>query len=103
MFVPYRYIKEFYHPIELESGDIIRKNFYLHVLYKGLNAKRNSNVKAFDFFEKKNNHKIARREIGRDSIYCHNLKDFYESCIELYQSDIYAWLEDEPLIKPYRQ
>jgi len=105
MYVPYRYIKEFYHPIELESGDIIMKNFYLHVLYKGLNEKRNLNVKAFDFFEKKNKHKVVRRVIGRNSIYCHNLKDFYDSCIELYQSDIYTWLEDEPLNlnKPYRQ
>ena len=38
--VPYRYTKEFSHPIEQESGLIEEKLFYLSVFYRNLNAKK---------------------------------------------------------------
>jgi len=101
MHVPYRYIKEFYHPVKINE-EIKYKNFYLHVLYKDLNEKRNLNIKAFSSF-KKNGYDIIEKKIGKSKIYSYNLKEFYDNSIKLYQKNIYSWLDEEPSYRPYRK
>lgn len=101
MHVPYRYIKEFYHPVKIDE-DIKYKNFYLHVLYKDLNEKRNLNIKAFSSF-KNNGHDIIEKNIGKSKLYSYSLKELYDNSIQLYQNNIYTWLDEEPSYKPYRK
>ncbi|WP_300701627.1 AAC(3) family N-acetyltransferase [uncultured Campylobacter sp.] len=102
MHVPYRYIKEFYHPIKIDDK-IIRKNFYLHVLYKEYMAmKRNLNIKFFKYFKEKGN-SIKEINLGKNKIYIYDYKKFYESSIELLLKDIYSWMSEEPKEKPFRK
>ncbi|EAK0950612.1 AAC(3) family N-acetyltransferase [Campylobacter lari] len=102
MHVPYRYIKEFYHPIK-ENDQIIYKNFYLHVLYKEyMQLQRNLNVKFFNYFTNKYPNAITKIPLGKSIIYAYNYKDFYQSSIECLLQDIYYWMNQEPTIKPYR-
>ncbi|EAI3821530.1 AAC(3) family N-acetyltransferase [Campylobacter coli] len=102
MHVPYRYIKEFHHPIK-ENNQIVYKNFYLHVLYKEYTQlKRNLNIKFFNYFTQKFPYAIKKIPLGKNVIYAYNYKDFYEASIECLLQDIYYWMSEEPIIKPYR-
>lgn len=101
MHVPYRYIKEFKHPIMI-SNEVIYQNFYLHVLYRDLNEKRNLNVKAFKYFESKHG-QIEKTKIGKNVLYKYKLDEFYKNSIKLYTENIYSWLDEEPTNKPYRK
>ncbi|EPP8196599.1 AAC(3) family N-acetyltransferase [Campylobacter lari] len=101
--VPYRYIKEFNHPIQI-NDEIIYKKFYLHVLYKeycGENYKRNLNINFFNYFLQEKKAIIKEFSLGKNAIYIYNYKDFYNSCIEYLQQNIYAWMSEEPKIKPF--
>lgn len=100
MHVPYRYIKEFNHPVQI-NDEIVYKKFYLHVLYKEfIRLKRDENKKIFDYFIARGG-KIKEIPIGKNAIYIYNYKDFYNACIEYFLKDIYAWMHKEPEIKPY--
>lgn len=101
MNVPYRYVKEFYHPIKLENNKIKYDNYYLPVTYKDMELKRNLNKNFFINFEKK--YKINSSTIGKGTIYSYNMKDFYNSTITDLKKNIYSWLDEEPKNKPYRK
>ncbi|MBT0742059.1 AAC(3) family N-acetyltransferase [Campylobacter lari] len=104
MHVPYRYIKEFTHPIQIKNEKIIYQKFYLHVLYKeycGGGYKRNFNINFFNYFLHKYQGKIKKFPLGKNAIYLYNYKDFYNSCIEYLEQNIYAWMNEEPKIKPF--
>lgn len=99
--VPYRYIKEFNHPIKFENK-ITYKNFYLHVLYKEYcELKRNLNLKLFHYFKNKGGI-ISEIPLGKNTLYFYDYKKFYNTCIEYLLKDVYAWMDKEPEIKPYR-
>lgn len=98
MHVPYRYIKEFDHPIKLED-EIRYERFYMQVIYHGLNEKRDKNKKFFENFESSNS--VNKQNLGKSIIYSYNLKEFYYSVIEFMKKDIYSWLAEEPTEKPY--
>jgi len=102
MHVPYRYIKEFYHPIVKENGSITREFFYMHVIYHEIYnvIKRDRNRKFFQYFQK--NNPIFMSELGSGKIFSYKTKDFFNSAIELMKKDIYSWLEEPPPIRPYR-
>lgn len=99
MHVPYRYIKEFYHPIKMDDK-IIYQNYYLPVIYRDMNEKRNLNKKFFTNFEQ--NNIINKAKVGKGTIYSYSMLNFYKSVIELMKDDIYSWMDEEPTIKPYR-
>jgi len=104
MHVPYRYIKEFFHPI-VKEGKVIYENFYMHVIYHEIydevNKKRNRNKKFFEFFMK--TYPVLKSSLGNGKLYSYKTKDFYNSAIKLMKKDIYSWLDKEPSIKPYRK
>lgn len=51
MGVPYRYIKEFLHPVVTDSG-IRKEPFYMHVLRRECDVTRDNNKKIFSYYEK---------------------------------------------------
>ncbi len=103
MHVPYRYIKEFYHPIVKEDGRIERENFYMHVIYHEIYnlIKRDRNRKFFRHFRQK--HPLYETSLGIGKVYSYKTRDFFNSAIELMKKDIYSWLEEPPPIRPYRR
>tara|TARA_B100000989_G_scaffold127193_1_gene94407 strand:+ start:2032 stop:2823 length:792 start_codon:yes stop_codon:yes gene_type:complete len=94
--VPYRYIKEFIHPV-VKHMKIINNKFYMHVLYKKMTFQRDKNKKIFQDFNKK----VKQIPIGRDFIYSYDLANFYNHASKLFDEDIYVWLKSEPKNKPF--
>ena len=101
MNVPYRYTKEFEHKIKI-NNKVYKKKFYLFVLYKEyLKPKyRDRNKKFFKHFLK--NKKVEKAKLGKNYVYCYDLKDFYNSNIELLKKDIFSWMKVRPkTTKPF--
>ena len=94
MNVPYRYNKEFLHKVKI-NNKIKKKKFNLFVLYKKfINLKRDENSKIVNNFLKKN--KLQKVKLGKNYVYCYNLKNFYDSNINLLRKDIYCWMKKKP-------
>jgi aminoglycoside 3-N-acetyltransferase len=98
MHVPYRYIKEFAHPVKI-SDSIKTERFYMHVVYRELNENRNLNRKFFENFERSN--EIKHSSLGKSLIYSYDMRALYTSVIGLMKKDIYSWMTEEPVNKPY--
>lgn len=101
MGVPYRYTKEFNHPIVYEDG-IKEELFYMYVWYRGIELKRNRNVNLFKHFCKLGNH-VNEARLGGGKIYSYSMVDLYKSTIDFLKKDIYGWLDEPPKEKPYRE
>ena len=46
--------------------------------------------------------KTKEENLGRGKVYSFSMNDFYLSTVKLLTKDIYACLESEPIIRPYR-
>ena len=99
MGVPYRYNKEFLHPV-VKNGETVTEAFYMNVWYRDCDLDRDGNKKIFAKFSEDNEVKEVR--LGRGSIYTYSLNAFYQSAVSLFTQDIFVWLKNEPLVKPYR-
>jgi len=101
MGVPYRYVKEFIHPV-VRNGKIVYEPFYLHVLYLDCDIKRDLNRKIFDNFREKGNI-INEAVLGRGKIFSYSMHDFYNTTVKAFENDIYIWLKEPPTIRPYQK
>jgi aminoglycoside 3-N-acetyltransferase len=101
MGVPYRYIKEFKHPV-VRDGKVVREPFYMYVYYRECDIKRNRNVKIFDRFFKEG-YTVEEASLGRGKLYAYKMADFYKSTIKALKDDIYIWLDELPKVQPYQK
>ncbi|MBI5557308.1 MAG: AAC(3) family N-acetyltransferase [Deltaproteobacteria bacterium] len=99
MGVPYRYTKEFMHPV-VREGKRIMEPFYLYVWYKQCEIKRDRNKKIFMHFLK--NYSLNQVKVGRGYIFSYSMRDFYQSMVGYLREDIYGWLREIPATKPFR-
>ena len=93
MGVPYRYTKEFIQPCVLD-GKLVWEEFYLYVLRREVDIKRDENQKILDAFRADN--RLHFGELGRSSVQSLDLKNFVDSTLNLLSKNIYAWLERPP-------
>ena len=100
MGVPYRYVKEFMHPV-VRGGEVVTEPFYLHAVYRGLSLKRNGNRKFWDHHTQRGGGATSA-PLGRGQVYAASMGDYFESVVDLLKTDIYAWLDCQPEEKPYR-
>lgn len=102
MGVPYRYTKEFEHPIVQPDGTIAKELFCMFVWYKGLYLERNYNVKIFQhYFD--SGHRVKESTLGTGNVYGYRCMDFCESTAKFFRKDIYGWLSVPPKERPYRK
>ena len=101
MGVPYRYVKEFIHPV-LREGKVVKEPFYMNVRYNECNTVRNLKPKVLPHFFKCG-YQMRETNLGRGKVYSFSMKDFYTSTVQLLSNDLYAYLESEPSIKPYQK
>jgi len=101
MGVPYRYVKEFIHPV-LREGQVVKEPFYMNVRYHECNTVRTLERKVYPYFFKCG-HQIQETNLGRGKVYSFSMKEFYSSTVQLFSEDLYAFLESEPTIKPYQE
>jgi len=98
--VPYRYIKEFTHPV-VRGNKIIKEPFYLNVRYRKSNVKMDLGRKVYPHF-KKNGYIVTSEKLGRGRVYLFSSREFYKSTLDLLEKDLYACLTNVPKIKPYK-
>jgi aminoglycoside 3-N-acetyltransferase len=100
MGVPYRYVKEFMHPV-IRNDAVLIEPFYLYVWYRGMDFKRDTNRKIFKRFLDEGN-RISLQSVGRGAIYAYSMRDFYISTVKAFREDIYIWLQEPPSQRPYQ-
>jgi aminoglycoside 3-N-acetyltransferase len=98
MGVPYRYAREFLHPVK-RNGTVQIEPFYLHVWYKGV--QRDRNTKIFERFGAR--HPIPQVSLGRGIVSSYRMNDFYTTGIQMFRDDIFVWTSGQPESKPYRE
>lgn len=102
--VPYRYTKEFSHPIVQSDGTIKNELFYMSVMYKNTDIKKKIalNEHYFDQMEKRGLIKHCSHYSGLN-VWSFKMRDFYNLVIDFFIDDIYNYLENIPEIKPYNK
>ncbi|NDV20633.1 hypothetical protein GO013_14575 [Pseudodesulfovibrio sp. JC047] len=99
MGVPYRYTKEFLHPIVTETG-IENQPFYLHVLRRECSIQRDLNAKIFAYYEQE--HALASATLGMGNVYSLSMGTYYATTQKAFLDDLFVWLKEEPQKKSYR-
>lgn len=100
MNVPYRYCKEFLHPIE-RDGVVTVEPFYHMVTYQSADLQRDKNTKIFSHYEK--SFPLNSTTLGEGSLWGFDMRSFYDTTTLLMSEDIYCWLEQPPLSRPYQR
>lgn len=101
MGVPYRYTKEFVHPVVQADGAVQNELFYMYVYYRGLELQRNRNKKIFERFEDLG-YEMNRANLGQGMVWGYDCKEFCKAAESLLKEDIYGWLNCPPVKRPYR-
>ena len=101
MGVPYRYVKEFVHPV-VRNNVIKKEPFYLHVWYKQCQIEKNKNEKIFNHFYK-SGYELKKHVLGCGNVYSYSMVDFFNSTVKLFKDDIYVFLNKVPERNPYRE
>lgn len=102
MGVPYRYTKEFVHPVVQSDGSISPELFYIYVYYMGLDLKRNRNKKIFRHFDELG-FPMNTAPLGQGTVWGYSCRDFCKAAASYLKQDIYGWLDEPPTTRPYRK
>lgn len=100
MGVPYRYTKEFLHPVVQPDGSVIKELFYMFVCYRGLDLKRNRNKKIFKRFEEMG-YDLNQVPLGQGTVWGYSARAFCKAAESYLKDDIYGWLDVPPVERPY--
>jgi aminoglycoside 3-N-acetyltransferase len=100
MAVPYRYTKEFIHPV-MRDGEVSREPFYLYVLYRECDIERDRNEKLFQ-------HPALAADartipLGMGQVTGYRMAVLRDAAVELMTQDIYHWLKRPPETRPYQK
>lgn len=99
MAVPYRYTKEFLHPIQ--RGDSITiEPFYLYVTYRDVDLVRDRNEKIFQHPLLRDH--VKKIPLGLGHLWAYRLRIFEQAARDALTQDIYAWLRQPPVKRPYQ-
>lgn len=100
--VPYRYTKEFLHPILKEDDSISLEPFYMSVMYSDTDVQKRIALNEHYFAE------MEKRNLLQSSIHSSGLpiwgfkmRDFYNVAVSFFVDDMYNYLEQPPLNRPY--
>ncbi len=100
MAVPYRYTKEFIHPVR-RNDTVSDEPFYMHVWYRDIDLERDSNIKLFAELSK--NMKINKAHVGRGAIYSYSMQEFVTYACRAFADDPYIWCKTPPSRRPYQK
>lgn len=101
MGVPYRYTKEFEHPVVRENG-VVTEPFYMLVRYLECELVRNKNVKLFEKFHAGGG-EVLQCALGRGHVHAMRMRKFYDIGVKSLAESIYIWLDAPPANRPYRR
>ncbi len=99
MAVPYRYTKEFIHPV-VRQGCVSEEPFYLYVTYRDCDLVRDRNEKLFEDEELRA--ACVRAEVGMGEVSGYRMRTLERVAVRLMSEDVYHWLSSPPTIRPYQ-
>lgn len=99
MCVPYRYVKEYIHPV-VRGGGVVRETFYRYTWYPGIGLESDRNKKIFRIFEATGG--LRTVQVGRGNIYAYSSSQFYAQAKKMFIDDIYVWCAQPPVNRPYQ-
>ena len=100
MAVPYRYTKEFMHPV-MRGGEVVVEPFYLYVWYRNADIERDQNRSLLQALAKRMEIRTAR--LGRGELHSYGMDDFFREAVPIFAEDPYTWCSTAPTIRPWRQ
>ena len=101
--VPYRYTKEFLHPVN-RNGSVDLENFYQLVFYRSCDAEKKSALNEHFFSRLSDDgHLLKEKNFCGTDFFAFQMTQFFKLAIEFFSDDIYTYLEREPSKKPYRE
>ena len=98
--VPYRYIREYDHPV-IREGERFVGRFYRNPWYRKADVQKDTSR----FFEQtyKRGFEIHRYPLGSGAICAYSLRDLYQCGVSVLHTDPYLCLSHTPTIQPWRQ
>jgi aminoglycoside 3-N-acetyltransferase len=98
---PYRYTKEFLHPV-VHNGKVNIEPFYQSVFYQNSDIRKKVLLNQH-YFKKLDSQLLVNKSIHSSGLEftSFKMKDFYKVALEYFVDDIYNYLEHVPSIKPY--
>lgn len=110
MGVPYRYQKEFLHPVRQRTGKVQEEPFYCFVWYRGMHPDcdsidrggENRNRHFFKEFVRKGN-PLKNAALGRAEAWYYPMAPFCQTCMEMMKENPYAFLARPPVHRPYQK
>jgi len=98
--VPYRYMKEFMHPV-VRNGNTVIEPFYLYVWYRDSDVKRDRCRTIMGHFSER--YDIAQAPLGRRAVSSYRSAEFFENTVQLMMQKPYIWCESEPSVRPWQR
>lgn len=100
--VPYRYTKEFIHPVKRDH-EVVNEPFYMSVMYLESDIKKKIalNEHYFEIMKKENMLKETIHLPTKVKMWSFKMQDFYEVALDNFINDIYNYLEYPPKVRPY--
>lgn len=102
MTVPYRYMKEFMHPVKRDVG-VRTEPFYMYLMYRrsDVSGLRNFGENLFNAFAKDCPGAIRAAELGAGRIYAYSMRDYFDAACRVLRDDVYAWCSRPPEVRPW--
>ncbi|SDG52821.1 aminoglycoside 3-N-acetyltransferase [Roseospirillum parvum] len=103
MTVPYRYVKEFRHPVE-RNGAVVEEYFYMYLMYRESDVQglRNFGLKLFGDFTNRHPGAIRSARLGKGQVHAYSMREYFRSACETIFRDPYAWCDRPPAIRPWQ-
>ena len=101
MNVPFRYTKEFIHPV-VRNSDLKSEPFYMHVWYRDIGMVKDRYVKLFDILTNEHGFRIKEAKVGRGTIFSYSMREFYRKAVKVLAKDIYVSCKERPHTYPFR-
>jgi aminoglycoside 3-N-acetyltransferase len=99
MAVPYRYTKEFIHPV-VRKGKVEREPFYLYVWYRDCGIVRSNTRHIFARLE--GTGLLKEVAVGAGAIWSYSMRQFFKAVVPLFKENMYIWCEVPPERYPWR-
>jgi aminoglycoside 3-N-acetyltransferase len=93
MAVPYRYTKEFLHPV-VRDGAVVQEPFYMYVWYRDCGIRRSNTRHIFDRIE--GTGLLSEVPVGAGAIWSYSMRGFVKAVVPLFKENLYIWCEEAP-------
>tara|TARA_R110000787_G_scaffold63679_3_gene143358 strand:- start:93758 stop:94561 length:804 start_codon:yes stop_codon:yes gene_type:complete len=100
MGVPYRYSKEFMHPV-IRDGEVSVEPFNYFVYYLDSDIERDGNRTLFKRLA--GELLMQETQLGAGTVYSYRMREFFERSCDIFNDDIYVWCETPPTQRPWRK